>query len=137
MLSGRDVELVGMWDGSAAVCRHCAVKRYGVLYVELLEHKLREPPEGMVIRWGHESMCRYAADEAAVERGFEEATEYHAECEYAGCEAVERADGEWYCECCAMTCCEDCGKRLDWSLGDQHAAEYAAAERGEDLRVWL
>lgn len=136
MLSGVDLDLVGMWDESAALCRPCAVKRYGVLYIELLEARLRQPPEGMTIRWGHESMYRWMADEVAEDRGHEEAEEYGAkgECEGMSCEAVEREPGDWYCERCAATCCEDCGKRLDWSPGMDQAAEYAAAERGEDYR---
>lgn len=137
MLSGRDTVIVGMWDEAAALCRRCAIKRYGVLYVELLEHGLREPPDGVTIKWGHESMCRFEADQAAVEWGYEEAEQYHDSCERGGgCEARQKEGGQWFCEACAQTTCEGCGERLDWSQGDQDAAEYAAAERGEDLPAW-
>lgn len=140
MLSGRDMAIVGAWCGGEAYCRQCVVKQMGVLFVELLEHGMRAMPKDwtpVYDAWSWQLMSRYAADHHAVERGYEEAAQYHDNCEASGgCKANQNEAGEWYCEACAQTLCDDCGKRLDWTQGEQDAAEYAAAEAGRDLLAW-
>lgn len=89
-----------------AVCRPCAIKRWGELTVNRVLTGLEQPPNG----W--RPLMLYNAIEDAIENGYNMAYGHRSPCGVPDCPREQRAEDEWYCGRCAECLCIDCGVDL-------------------------